>query len=473
MTEAASDKPGAFHAALTSKDAAWEVRAWLLLGMAALAIAGVFALFLAISRVPGTEQIIPWPLHFFEKGLVIHVVYSFVVWFLCLLGALAAATTYHLDDGATRGRSTGRSAVWMVAAAQILLMIPATEDATEASLNNYVPTIIAPLYYLGLVFLFMGILFVIIRLAASFIRRVNQPGPEGLGVLLTSLAYVAAFACFAVTFQNASGEPATAELNERLFWGGGHVLQFVNSGLMLCSWLALASLAGRPVTAGMFFGLIGAHTLFSFIGPALYWVYPMFSPEQTQAFTDLQYLLGPAPTVLAAVILMARPASPPADDQARLARLGLFLSMAVFFLGGVLGLFVDGADTRTPAHYHGVIGGVNLGLMGLVFCVLLPSLDRAVRLGRAVFALFWLFGLGQALHSLGLFLAGGYGAPRKVGGDVAGLEAFGAQAGLYGMGVGAVIAVAGGVMFIWIAGKALLKRKPIPTDTSPPRELKI
>ena len=52
-------------------DARWEVRAWLMLGVAALAIAGVFALMLAVSRVPGTEDIVPWPPHFFEKGLVI------------------------------------------------------------------------------------------------------------------------------------------------------------------------------------------------------------------------------------------------------------------------------------------------------------------------------------------------------------------------------------------------------------------
>ena len=186
----------AFRAAARSEDAGWEVRAWLLLGMTALAIAGVFALFLALSRVPGTENLIPWPLHFFEKGLVIHVVYSFVVWFLCLLGALAAGATYHLDDGRSRGRSTGRSAVWMVAAGQILLMIPAVEHATEASLNNYVPTIIDPLYYLGLVFLFMGVLFVVIRLLAAFLRRANQPGPDGLGILLTTAAYIAAFICF-------------------------------------------------------------------------------------------------------------------------------------------------------------------------------------------------------------------------------------------------------------------------------------
>ncbi len=442
-------------------DARWEVRAWLMLGVAALAIAGVFALMLAVSRVPGTEDIVPWPLHFFEKGLVIHVVYSFVVWFLCMLGALMAATTHHLSGGRTLTRTAARSAVWMAAAAEILLAAPALQHNSVPSLNNYVPAIIDPMYYLGLVLLFMALTFMVVRLLVAFLKRVYQPGPEGLGVVLTGVIYLFAFACLAVTFNLASGERASAELNERLFWGGGHVLQFVNTGLMLIAWFALASRAGRPVSAGVYFASAAALTLFALIGPLLYAIYPAFSPEQTQAFTDLQYLLGPAPVAMAAAVLLVRGgATAPADDAGRLARLVLYLSMAVFFLGGFLGLFVDGADTRTPAHYHGVIGGVNLGLMGLILVYLLPSLDRACALTRPVFVLFWLYGVGQALHSAGLFLAGGYGAPRKVAGDVAGLEALGAQIGLYGMGVGAVIAVAGGVMFIWFVGRQLLRPEP-------------
>ena len=47
--------------------------------MGALGVAGAFALLLAISRVPGVETVFPWPLGFFHKGLVIHVVFSFVV----------------------------------------------------------------------------------------------------------------------------------------------------------------------------------------------------------------------------------------------------------------------------------------------------------------------------------------------------------------------------------------------------------
>ena len=136
----------------------------------------------------------------------------------------------------------------------------------------------------------------------------------------------------------------------------------------------------------------------------------------------------------------------------------LVTSIAVFGLGGMLGIFVDGADTRTPAHYHGVIGGINLAFMGLFFGFFLPLMDRSLNPGSAQRLSVWFYATGQALHSLGLFLAGGYGAPRKTAGDAQMIEALGAQIGLYGMGIGAVIAVVGGVMFICISGGALLRR---------------
>ena len=49
-------------------------------------------------------------------------------------------------------------------------------------------------------------------------------------------------------------------------------------------------------------------------------------------------------------------------------------------------------------------------------------------------------------------------APRKTAADDQVIEALGAQIGLYGMGIGAVIAVVGGVMFIFISGGALLRQ---------------
>lgn len=470
---AATDPRGGLMAAVAGEDARRELRSWLILAVAALAIAGIFALLVALSRVPGISSIPLWPTHFFEKGLVIHVAYSFVIWFLCLLAALATVATYWLDGGECRGRATGKTAATLVGTAQVLMMAPALFLEGEASLNNYVPTLLHPVYYLGLVFLFLSLLFVVIRLFAAFFRRVRPATPPVLGILAAGVIYVAAFACLVITFHTAWGEVAGPEVNERLFWGAGHVLQFVNTALMAVAWYWLAEAAGRAPSARVFTLVMAALAAFALIGPALYAIYPMYGPDQTLAFTNLQYLLAPTPVVLAAALLAGGTGSA-TGPEAALARRALWISVALFGLGGVLGLFVDGADTRTPAHYHGVIGGVNLALMGLTFCLLLPLVGRAPAFGRAARALIWLYGIGQALHSLGLFAAGGYGAPRKVAGEVAGLEALGAQVALYAMGVGALIAIAGGVMFIWIAGRCLMRSDPPPvTGAGPSRQLKI
>ncbi len=44
----------------------------------------------------------------------------------------------------------------------------------------------------------------------------------------------------------------------------------------------------------------------------------------------------------------------------------LVLSMIVFGVGGLMGNLISGSDTRTPAHYHGVITGVSLAAVGLL-----------------------------------------------------------------------------------------------------------
>ena len=49
------------------------------------------------------------------------------------------------------------------------------------------------------------------------------------------------------------------------------------------------------------------------------------------------------------------------------AMLSRWASIFVFCVGGILGGFVDVTDTRTPAHYHGIIGGINLAFVGLFF----------------------------------------------------------------------------------------------------------
>jgi heme/copper-type cytochrome/quinol oxidase subunit 1 len=128
----------------------------------------------------------------------------------------------------------------------------------------------------------------------------------------------------------------------------------------------------------------------------------------------------------------------------------------VFAVGGAFGLFVDGADTRTPAHYHGVIAGVSLALMGVVLLHLLPALSRPVPSRRRAGWIFGLFGWGQLAACIGLFVAGGHGTPRKVAGAAQGLSEWPAFIGMGLNGLGALVAIVGGILFVWTVAAALL-----------------
>src|SRR5271166_5258497 len=101
--------PSAF--ARTSRTAgalAGELSGWAWIAVGALALAGVFALLLALSRVPGMDKAPLWPIGFFYKGLVIHVVFSLVIWLLGVFAFLTTAATLDMAGEGTRAVPLGR-----------------------------------------------------------------------------------------------------------------------------------------------------------------------------------------------------------------------------------------------------------------------------------------------------------------------------------------------------------------------------
>lgn len=429
-----------------------ELWSWSAIAVGSLAVAGAFALLLAISRVPGIEFLAFWPLDFFQKGLVIHVVFSFVVWFAAMFAALATIASARLGEGTSGGiglLSAGGAMLSMP-----LLFVPAFLQRGEPSLNNYVPVIIDPLYYAGLAVLGLSVALVAARLVAVSRPAALRRDPFAAAIAAAALAMLIALLCFAVALAALAGSPPSFDFSESLMWGGGHILQFVNTLLLVFAWTTLASPwsrgeLARPLAAASALLLAGAA-----MGPLFYVIMPSFSPGQTGAFTWLQYILGPAAAV-AAIPLVLRLRSPlPWSEPAFLA---LILSMVLFGVGGVLGLFVDGADTRTPAHYHGMIAGVTLAFFGLFFSMILPSLGRQAGTARRRLLIVHLFAWGQLAACIGLFMAGGHGAPRKVAGAAQGLTDFVPIVGMAMNGLGGLIAVIGGVLFVWTVGSALLR----------------
>ncbi|MEO5337365.1 MAG: cbb3-type cytochrome c oxidase subunit I [Magnetospirillum sp. WYHS-4] len=444
-----------------------ELWGWCAASVAALAVAGIFAVLLALSRIPGIQDVFPWPLDFFKKGLVIHVIFSFVVWFLGVFGALLHLATVRITGGEPKFRQLGRFALMSLGAAFFLLFLPAFKDRGEPILNNYVPVITDPLYYAGLAVLGAGILLEAVRLFLNLGSRKNPHGPLSLGLTLAAGIYAVALLCFALAYGRIAGDAVDHTFNESLFWGGGHVLQFVNVTLLAVAWYMLGGMAfGAPLgSERLHTAAVVLPAVFAALAPLFYLA---FDGARQPEFTDLQYALAP-PALLAAgttaIGILGHRADKGGLPWRDPAFVCLVLSIGVFGLGGLLGLFVDGTDTRTPAHYHGVIAGINLAFMGLFFRLFLPLLDRQVKRGKALFAQVWLFGLGQGFASLGLFLAGGYGTPRKMAGAEQGLTHIAQKIGMTMNGVGAAIAVIGGVMFIWTVSAALLRRPRHPSDS--------
>lgn len=447
-----------FAAVTVGKTAQDQLKGWAALAIASLAVAGVFALLLALSRIPGVEDVFPWPLDFFHKGLVIHVVFSFVVWFLSVFGGLLHLAALKVSGGAPRLDNVGKAAVAGTALSSVLLFVPAFLDRGEASLNNYVPVIIDPIYYAGAALLALSIGLAAARLLVNLAGRTGKLEPVCFGIACAAVIYLTALACGALALWSLWGTEVSHAFNEDLFWGGGHVLQFVNVSLLLTAWYILSRLAlGAVIDDGVYRASLILLTLSALPAAAFYFIFEAFSAEQTIAFTNLQYALAPPSLLMAAGLAFSlRSASICRKDPALSA---LVLSPLVFGAGGLLGLFVDGADTRTPAHYHGVIAGINLAFMGLFYTLFLPLLGRTVKRGKALSAQFYLFGGGQFFACIGLFLAGGYGAPRKTAGAAQGLEALWAVIGMYMNGIGALIAVIGGVMFIWTVAVALMRNQ--------------
>jgi cytochrome c oxidase subunit I len=262
---------------------------------------------------------------------------------------------------------------------------------------------------------------------------------------------------------------------EIVFWGGGHALQFVWTLLMLVAWLALAQAVGArirlsPRVVLLLFALALASV---FVTPVAYLAHEISTVEHRDLHTWAMRIgggLAIAPVALAVLlaVLGTRAAQPPlsspatqpplsspaAQPQQRPLRAALLASMLLFAAGGVIGIFIHGSNVRIPAHYHGCIVGVTLALMGLVY-LLLPQLGWRTAQGRAAVLQPWLYGIGQLLHIIGLVWSGGYGVQRKVAGAEQVLRSTGEVAGMGLMGLGGLLAIAGGLLFVVVVLRAM------------------
>ena len=447
--------PSLYELPISSNTVRRTTTAWLMLGLASLVGAGLFSLLLVLARTPAIQEWLPF-IDFFRIALVVHVDLSVLIWLLSMAGVLWALSTDR--DLALWDRLS----FWLAAGGTAVVIVSPFVGAGDPLMNNYVPVLRHPVFYTGLSMFTLGVLSHLIRSAMTFTgltTHLDGAAALQVGTKLAALTAVVAIGALIASFveipQNMEGQAYF----EFLFWGSGHVIQFTHTLLMMVAWIVLASNSGcrfnlTPRLTLTFFLLM---TLPVITVPFLYLAHDVISPGHRLAFTELMKYGGLSSLPLGLAVAASFWKADKPQGEGRYLRSALASSMVLFLSGGVLGFMIAGLDIVIPAHYHGSTVGVTIAFMGLCY-YLLPRLGFGELAPRLTIWQPIIYSGSQLMHSFGLAWTGGYGVQRKTAGLAQGLDRLSEVVGMGLMGLGGLISVLGGLLFLVVAYKSIRGR---------------
>jgi hypothetical protein len=419
----------------------------------ALIGSGLLAILLVLSRTPGIQDVFPLK-DMFRAALVVHVDLSVAIWFM----AFAAVIWSALGRDGVAWLGWGGFALAAVGTA-VMTVSPFLPGA-DPVLNNYIPVLQQNVFYASLWLCGAGFSLTVLRALLTTWPRPAFGAPLQLGAFLGAVAGFLALAAF---FWSWLIVPRDAEIEpklyfEVLFWGGGHTLQFQHALLMVVAWLWIAAHLGQPPVASprALSAMFWIAALPLLVVPAIYFTIPAGELPHMELFAKLMIWGHPymAPLILVGFLSLWAIRK----SEAHAAKSAFIASFSLFAVGGVLAYMIQGANVVIPAHYHGSTVGVTLAFMGLAY-VLLPQLGFGEVEGRMARWQPYVYGGGQLIHVLGLAWSGGYGVQRKVAGAEQALTTLPQKIGMGMMGLGGLIAVIGGIMFVLVCLKAMARWK--------------
>lgn len=432
--------------------------AWLIMAVMALFVSGLLVILIIASRTPVVEALFPLK-NFFHLAIVVHVDFSVLVWFGCF-GAMLWTL---ISRPALTAR--GWAGLVIVAAGSALLIIAPFREGAHY-MSNYIPVVDNVFFLAGIVVFGLGIVISAAQVL-FYPQRGARPGNGEyvlrLGIYTAVIALIMSAVAFFWSFARMPEYLTGSEFYEVLFWGGGHILQFAWTQLMLVTWLWLAHAAGIPVLLSprILVALLLAGIVPAVLFPWGYLAHEIGSHAHRDFFLWLMAAgggLAAGPIGLALLLGQWRNAGG-RDLYTRGLRASVMFSVVLFGTGGVLGFLIDESNTMIPAHYHGCIVAITLAFMTLALH-LVPQFGYGRANARAMLALPWVYGTGQIMHIAGLAVSGGHGVQRKTAGADQGLEGWVQIAGMSVMGLGGLIAIIGGMIFLVTFFKALRGTRP-------------
>jgi hypothetical protein len=416
----------------------------------ALIGSGLLAILLVLSRTPGIQDVFPLK-DFFRAALVVHVDLSVVIWFMAFAAVVWSALG---RDGMAW---LGWCGFALAAVGTAVMTASPFLPGADPVLNNYIPVLRQPVFYASLWICGAGFGLAVVRALITVWPRRGFGAPLQLGAFLAAVAAFLALAAFVWSWV------AVPKIEERIyfevmFWGGGHTLQFQHALLMVVAWLWIAARLGHPssVSARWLALMFCIATLPLLAVPLIYLATPAGELLHMELFAKLMVWGHPCMGPLILVGFLSLWATRKA--AAHPAKSAFIASFSLFAVGGVLAYMIQGVNVVIPAHYHGSTVGVTLAFMGLAY-VLLPQLGFGEAQGSMARWQPYVYGGGQLIHILGLAWSGGYGVQRKVAGAEQALTTLPQKLGMGMMGLGGLIAVIGGIMFVLVCLKAMTPRR--------------
>ena len=406
---------------------------WFYLFILSIGVGGFFALLVAIARTPVLANL--FPEKYFYHGLVGHVDSALIVGLYAFLIFL----WHRIFKKEEKIYEVSLSFLGF-----LLIFFSALTGQGKALWNNYVPTIIHPVFFMGLVLFFSGVFVTALRFLSKAIRSLYLGNALesilGISVINSILLPVSLLVSYAVV------DKSLKEYGffENLFWFPGHIHQFVNACLLIAVWILLYKEKVFNLRFLNYLLVVFPITLFL----AQFYVEP--KSELGLDLTKMAYAIGIGlPTIAYGVMLLVN--SLKVWDFERSV---LKLSVLIYFFGAFMGYMGVGMDLRVPAHYHTVIASILVGIMALTL-LLLREFGFINDIPKLIKFIPFFYGFGMLLFVSGLFWAGLFGTPRKMPGTdyITNAKVYLFMAI---MGLGSILSVIGGASFVLYVLKSIL-----------------
>jgi cytochrome c oxidase subunit 1 len=471
-------------------------------GVVALLLAGILALGVILTR---WQEVHLLPADVFYQALTGHGINALLFWIIFF----EIAVLYFASSTLLRTRLAAPRWAWagfaLMIIGAVMNNVAVLQGKSSVMMTSYVPMQAAPHFYLGLILFAVGALIGCFVFLGTLVIAKDDKTYQGSIPLVT---FGALTACIIAVFTIASGaiilvptflwsigyiNHIDAEMYRLIWWSMGHASQQINVAAHVSIWYLIVGLlfGARPMSEKVSRTAFLLYLLFLQLAAAHHiLVDPGISSEWKIFNTSYAMYLA----VLASLIHgLTIPGSMEVSQRAKGLTKGLFewlrkapwgnpvfsgffMSLIIFgFIGGITGVVMGTEQINliihntiyVPAHFHATVAvGTTLTFMALTYLLIPVLFRRDLFLPRIAKYQPYVFAAGMTLMILFMLGAGTLGVSRRhwdmdFTGAVLSFEYPGTAYMMMAVaGVGGVLAVAGGVMYLVVTvGSLLFGRK--------------